>query len=177
MRSDAALVACQFIPLRTSFAFALAVLFVVQMARAELGSAAGEPRPEARVAIPISVRLDPACLVTLVIEDSNGDLVRNLLAETPLPAGENTVYRDGYDDGRQKVFDPRGRLLRTIGKAGGPQIGRYDEKRMAHPCGLAVDAGGRLWVAEVDVPRRISLWDSDGAFVKAFSRLLIEPNS
>ena len=36
-----------------------------------------------------------------------------------------------------KVFDPVGRHLQTIGKPGGPQIGRYDEQRMAHPCGCA----------------------------------------
>jgi hypothetical protein len=48
--------------------------------------------------IPITVHLDQGSFVTVAIDDSRGNRVRNLIAETWLPAGENTVYWDGADD-------------------------------------------------------------------------------
>ncbi len=66
------------------------------------------------------------------------------------------------------VFSPQGRRLRSIGEPGGPQRGPYNEQRMANPQGIAISADGRLWVAEAsEFPRRISLWERDGRFVKA----------
>jgi len=54
--------------------------------------------------IPITFHLDKESFVTLALDDSNGSRVRNLIAETWLPAGENTVYWDGADDhGRMNV--------------------------------------------------------------------------
>ncbi len=49
---------------------------------------------------PIAVRfkLDEPGFVTLVIEDASGKRVRNLVSETPFPAGENTAWWDGTDD-------------------------------------------------------------------------------
>jgi len=79
------------------------------------------------------------------------------------------VYVSDWGRSHQvKVFDPQGRLLRTIGKAGGPQIGLYDESRMSHPCGLTVDDREQVWVAEGDLtPKRVSVWKSDGQFLRA----------
>jgi len=57
----------------------------------------GEPQPP----IPITVRLQQAGFVTLVIDDAQGRRIRNLISETPLPAGVNTVYWDGLDDRRR----------------------------------------------------------------------------
>jgi len=59
-----------------------------------------------------------------------------------------------------KVFNAAsGKEVRVIGKAGGPQVGDYDEQRMAHPLGMCVDSNGVLWVAEEDyLPKRISRW-------------------
>ncbi len=37
-------------------------------------------------------------MVTLVIEDMENKRVRNLVSETPFPAGENTAWWDGSDD-------------------------------------------------------------------------------
>jgi len=48
--------------------------------------------------IPIAVTLDEPGFVTLVIEDQAGKRVRNLVSETPMPAGRNVVYWDGLDD-------------------------------------------------------------------------------
>ena len=48
--------------------------------------------------IPIQFTLaEPGC-VTLVIEDAAGKRVRNLVSETPFPAGPNTAWWDGLDD-------------------------------------------------------------------------------
>ncbi len=83
---------------------------------------------------------------------------------------EGRLYVSDWGESHQvKVFAGGGQWLRTIGAPGGPQTGRYDEQRMHHPNGLAVDDRGRLWVAELDqAPKRISQWTTDGAFVRAF---------
>lgn len=57
------------------------------------------PRPrEEPPPIPIKFTLPQAGVVTLVIEDSNHQRVRNLVSETPFPAGENMAWWDGSDD-------------------------------------------------------------------------------
>lgn len=68
-----------------------------------------------------------------------------------------------------KVFASDGRLVRTIGKIGGQQIGPYDEQKMNNPAGIAVDSKGTLWVAEAAyAPKRVSLWSiEDGRFLRA----------
>jgi hypothetical protein len=48
--------------------------------------------------IPVRFRLDEAGYVTLVIEDSNGVRVRNLICAARLPAGPNVVWWDGTTD-------------------------------------------------------------------------------
>jgi hypothetical protein len=48
--------------------------------------------------IPVRFTLKEPGVVTLVIEDADGKRVRNLIAETPFPAGENTAWWDGLDD-------------------------------------------------------------------------------
>jgi hypothetical protein len=48
--------------------------------------------------IPVKFNLKEAGFVTLVIEDQDGKRVRNLISETPFPAGENTVWWDAMDD-------------------------------------------------------------------------------
>ncbi len=69
------------------------------------------------------------------------------------------------------VFSAEGKYLRSIGKEGGrPEIGLFDPAGMLDPKGLAVDAKGRLWVAEaIDSPKRFSVWDpKTGALAKEF---------
>jgi hypothetical protein len=63
----------------------------------------GPPRASAApsVGVPIRFRLESPARVTLVIEDEGGTRVRNLVAETVFPAGDNTIYWDGYDDGER----------------------------------------------------------------------------
>ncbi len=70
-----------------------------------------------------------------------------------------------------KVFSPQGAFVRAIGKAGIPQAGPYDQQRMNNPYGLTITQtpdGERLWVAEEDFkPKRLSVWKTDGTFVRA----------
>ncbi len=67
-----------------------------------------------------------------------------------------------------KVFSSTGKLQRTIGKPGGPQLGLYDEQRMQQPQGMAIDDQGQLWVCEFDAfPKRVSIWNAGtGRFIK-----------
>lgn len=48
--------------------------------------------------IPVKFTLPQAGVVTLVIEDAKGQRIRNLVSETPFPAGENIAWWDGSDD-------------------------------------------------------------------------------
>lgn len=49
-------------------------------------------------AIPVQFTLKQPGYVTLVVENSDGTRVRNLISETYFPAGSNTVQWDGLDD-------------------------------------------------------------------------------
>lgn len=64
------------------------------LAAAEAPNGGGTPHPP----IPIRFTLSQPGLVTLVIDDSTGRRVRNLVSETPFPAGEHVVWWDGLDD-------------------------------------------------------------------------------
>jgi len=68
------------------------------------------------------------------------------------------------------VFAPDGKFLKSIGKAGGrPPVGRYEKDGMLAPGGIAVDAKGRLWVAEtLDSPKRHSVWNPNGTLANEF---------
>ncbi len=73
------------------------------MALSPLGEAPVEslrlaPPAETPPPIPIRFQLPEAGLVTLVIEDAQGNRVRNLVSEQPFPAGDNTAWWDGSDD-------------------------------------------------------------------------------
>lgn len=96
----------------------------------------------------------------------------NLLAPKQLLESDGEIYITDWGTSHQvKVFDAlSGRPLRVIGRPGGPQVGSYDELRMAHPLGMSVDSRGVLWVAEEDyLPKRISRWDAkSGRFLNAW---------
>ncbi|MEZ0388742.1 MAG: hypothetical protein ACAI34_16840, partial [Verrucomicrobium sp.] len=72
---------------------ALAPLQEKELASLVLPKNVEEPPP-----IPVKFTLPEAGLVTLVIEDKDGHRVRNLISETPFPAGESTAWWDGSDD-------------------------------------------------------------------------------
>lgn len=69
-----------------------------------------------------------------------------------------------------KVYDKSGQFLRAIGTPGGrPKTGAWQPNGLLNPLGIAVDAQGRLWVAEEDSsPKRISVWNTQGQLVQDF---------
>ena len=98
--------------------------------------------------------------------------------------GDRLFVSDWGQSHQVKMFDLTGRPLGTIGKAGAPDIGAYDEAHMNHPAGCwlieppsatqsafeGAPAGQPvLWVAEADdCPKRLSVWTIDGRLLKAF---------
>jgi hypothetical protein len=85
---------------------------------------------------------------------------------------DREIYVTDWGSSHQvKVFSAStGKLLRIIGHPGGPQLGTYDELRMAHPLGMTIDSNGILWVAEEDyLPKRIGRWEAQtGRFINAW---------
>lgn len=79
--------------------------------------------------IPVRFTMPEPGLVTLVLEDSEGRRVRNLIAETPFQKGEHTVWWDGADESRGVARDPDG-IFRTQGKL--VQPGNYRVRGLWH---------------------------------------------
>ncbi|MDB6054180.1 MAG: hypothetical protein JWN25_1703 [Verrucomicrobiales bacterium] len=73
---------------------ALVILFALNAALASARGASNVSHPP----IPIHFTLKEPGFVTLVVDDSEGKRVRNLVSETEFPAGENVFYWDGLDD-------------------------------------------------------------------------------
>lgn len=64
----------------------------------EVLNIAGENSAGPHPPIAVPFHLPEAGYVTLVIEDADGKRVRNLVSETPFPAGDNIAWWDGTDD-------------------------------------------------------------------------------
>jgi len=60
--------------------------------------ATSTPETFAHAPVPVRFHLPEDGFVTLVIEDETGRRVRNLVSETPFPAGDNVVWWDATDD-------------------------------------------------------------------------------
>ena len=74
------------------------LMALVPMREAALTSIVLPKSSEEPPPIPVRFTLPEAGLVTLVIDDKAGHRVRNLVSETPFPAGENIAWWDGSDD-------------------------------------------------------------------------------
>lgn len=78
---------------------------------------------------------------------------------------QGNLYVSDWGNSMQvKVFSASSELLRILGKLGGRAwLGEYDPTGFLKPRALAIDAQGRLWVADDDEPiKRVSLWNPDG---------------
>lgn len=88
-------------------------------------------------------------------------------------AGKLFVF-DGATDLRVvKVFEPSGKLLRTIGTPGVQTAGPYDPNHLTgtpwSAVDITVDSRDQLWVVVCEYnPKRISRWGADGKFQKDF---------
>jgi hypothetical protein len=86
-----------------------------------------------------------------------------------LDAGGDIYVSERGTRHQVKRLSPQGSVKCTYGNPGPPKPGLYDPGHMNNPRGLAVDASGRLWVAEEDFqPKRVSVWNRDGSLWKAF---------
>ena len=76
------------------------LLALQTLGNADLNTAilSAAPEPTGPPPIPVRFTLKEAGFVTLVIEKPDGLRVRNLVSETPFPAGEHVVPWDGTDD-------------------------------------------------------------------------------
>jgi len=72
----------------------LSLLITPNWSRADID----QPTAPATPGIPITFTLPQDSFVTLVIDDTRGNRVRNLVAEKAMPAGQQTVSWDGLDD-------------------------------------------------------------------------------
>ncbi|WP_047814393.1 NHL repeat containing protein [Rhodopirellula islandica] len=70
--------------------------------------------------IPIHFQIAKPGVVTLVINDENGQRVRNLISETPFPAGSHTVWWDASDDVTRDLDSPRHGLYQIPTRLVGP---------------------------------------------------------
>ncbi len=90
---------------------------------------APDETPNSHPPIPIEFTLQKPGVVTLVIEGMSGQRVRNLVSQTPFPAGKNVVYWDGLDEsGRinesdNGIYDVQGKLV---------QPGAYRVRGLVH---------------------------------------------
>ncbi len=111
---------------RTLHSTTLVVVLVLRVAFCpEAGRAADTPPTGAAAhpPIPVALSLPEPGFVTLVIEDPNGMRIRNLVSETPFPAGANTVWWDGLDDRGRDPEAAAHAVYHVPGKAVAP--GRY----------------------------------------------------
>ncbi len=85
----------------------------------------------AEPAIPITFELKEPGNVTLVIEGTDGKRVRNLISETPFPAGKHTVGWDGLDDLGRDPEAAKHSVFHLPGKLVTP--GAYTVRGLTHP--------------------------------------------
>lgn len=90
-------------------------------------------------------------------------ITTNLLApwDVAVDAAGRLHVSDQMESQQVKVFSSTGKLLRTVGKAGGrPWAGKYNGKALLHPAGVAADAQGGVLVAESTIPKVMSRYNA-----------------
>ena len=86
-------------------------------------------------------------------------------------ASGNVYVAERATDNQVLVLDVAGKRLAHIGRPGGrAPVGAWTPDGMTHAAGMAIDAAGKLWVAEADAaPKRISVWETaSGKLLKEF---------
>ena len=145
-------------------------------------AATGKVLKKITVKAPLDMKAGPDKTVYIV---SEGTAVLALNPETDqirpvisglINAAAVTADKDGRlyvglrePDNQVVVYTPEGKQVSTIGHKGGRALlGKWTPEGMAFIKGLAIDAEGKLWVAEADrYPKRFSIWDvKTGSLVK-----------
>ncbi len=81
--------------------------------------------------------------------------------------GNLYVFDNAPERKQVRVYDPAGKFLRAIGKAGGLQAGPWDPERLGDVTGIAVDRTDQLWVVDGQYhPKRVTVWTTAGGFKK-----------
>ena len=108
------------------------LLAIASLAGTNATAAVGDADPAPQHApIPVQFELPQAGMVSLVIERPDGTRVRNLVSETPFPAGKNSAWWDGLDDlGRDEQAASHG-VYHIPGKLVDP--GAYRVRGMVRP--------------------------------------------
>ncbi len=115
--------------------------------------------------------------VTLVVNAHDGKLIKTtpgvadlrLLSQAIASDGTVCTWKGEPDD--QVVVTKDGKVVQTIGRKGGRALlGTWEEDAMRSVANMAVDAAGKLWVAEADLsPKRVSVWNiKTGKLVNEF---------
>jgi len=98
----------------------------------------------------------------------NGKVVVSGKLEAPydvvVDAKDRIIVSDAGQSHQVKEFNEKGKLLITIGKAGGRAWqGKYDQAGLLNPSGLSIDKNGNLLVIESSIPKVISQFNvTDG---------------
>lgn len=98
----------------------------------------------------------------------NGKIVVSDKMEAPYDiaadANGRIVVSDAGQSQQVKVFNAKGKLLLTIGNAGGRAWqGKYDQAALLNPSGISIDKNGNLLVVESSIPKVISQFNvTDG---------------
>jgi len=107
-------------------------------------------------------------------DNANGDPI-DVISTNLLEPADLAVMTDGSilvtdpspKSNQIKEFSAGGKLLKTIGKAGGrPYAGKYQPKDFLRPWGITPDINGGFLVAENSAPKVITWYKADGSIRK-----------
>jgi hypothetical protein len=110
------------------------------------------------------VRLDEAGHVAATLADAGGPI----WALAALPGG-GLAATVGAPRQQVVCFDAAGHETKALGRPGGrPRCGKMIKDAFLDPTGLGVTAGGRLFVAESQAPKRFTRWSAEGRLEREF---------
>jgi len=82
----------------------------------------------------------------------------------------NLYVADAGRDMQIKKYSPKGKFIGAVGKKGGrPRAGKFEPDGLQAISSVDIDSKGNIWVAECSIlPRRVSVWNSDGIFLRDY---------
>jgi len=99
---------------------------------------------------------------------SHETIIRDLKRPGPIAIdSKGNLYVFESEPGQHvvRVYDAKGKHLRSIGTPGGIQVGPWDKTRLGQVSAMAIDAQDQLWIVETQYwPKRITRWTTSGEF-------------